>query len=211
MDDTNKKQIASYMNLKGTTLPSFKMGKNGIEFYSEATENLNRSSQETLKTLFLKNTTGADAKERDDLDLAAEPNENGEFVPYYKDYDMAIASKNIKRLYATKAVGSDEVDTLTLVLVNGERITLSQRVEASAVLILPQDAKEGEIAVYGKDADGNTMMSKSERSFTDEIDKDDLESEKENSDIPSVKAVVKHINDITTPLNERLSGDNVSK
>jgi hypothetical protein len=123
---------------------------------------------------------------------------------------MAIASKNIKRLYATKGI-SGKVDTITIVLVNGERITLSQTVEASTVLILPQDANEGEIAIYGKDEEGHTTMSRSERSFTDSIDKDNLDAESENTDIPSVKAIVRHINDISTPLDERLSGDNVSK
>lgn len=203
------KKIASYMNLKGTTLPSFKMGKNGIEFYSEATENLNESSQETLKTLFLKNTEGADIKEETDLKKAAQPDEDGDFVPYYKDYDMAISSKNIKRLYATKGV-SGKVDTLTLVLVNGERITISQKIEASTVLILPQDADENEIAIYGKDNNGTTMA-RSNRKFKDSIDKDDLETESENTDIPSIKAVVNHISDVSMPLDNRLSGKNVSK
>ena len=202
---TNKK--ASYMNLKGTTLPSFRMGKNGIEFYSKALDEKDKAkfSQETSpKSLLIKQPTTAVSEEELEALAAAG-------TPYYEEYDMAIASKNIRRLFVTNVDKSDGTATLTLVLADGSIVRISQEISANEVIVLPESAKNGEIAVYGKDEDGNTIMTTSDRSFTDVINSEDLESEKENINIPSVKAVVNHISEISEPLGERLSGDNVSK
>lgn len=178
-------KIASYMNLKGTTLPSFKMGKNGIELRSKAQIN-----GENITGLFFQ----SNIEDNTDIELKEELGEN------YPKFDIAIPSKNIRRMYISNG------ETLKIVLTNGKILSFSQSINVGD-LILPEDAQDGEIAIYSRN-DNKVSMGRSGITITNEIGDID---ESESSKIPTVTAVRSHLTNITENLNTRLSGNNVNE
>ena len=192
-------KVGSYMNLKGTTFSSFRMGKNGVELYSAA-----KVGETNIPGLFYKNIKD-DEQTKLEKDKEIQSLEKDGFeIP---DYDIAIPSKNIKRLYASKGIGG-QIDTLTIVLTNGQSFSISKEIKAET-LFLPQDAADGEVAVYSKDEEtGIVSMGRSGMNITNEISDNDLN---EDAEIPTVSAISSHISGVSEILNTRTSGNNVTK
>lgn len=192
-------KVGSYMNLKGTTFSSFKMGKNGVELYSAA-----KIGTSDIPGLFYKTVKDDEQTQLEKNKEIQSLEKDGFEVP---DYDIAIPSKNIKRLYASKGIGG-QIDTLTIVLTNGQSFSISKEIKAET-LFLPQDAADGEVAVYSKDEEtGLISMGRSGMSITNEISDNDLN---EDAEIPTVSAIRSHINGVSKILDTRASGNNVTK
>ena len=192
-------KIASYMNLKGTTLTSFRMGKNGVELRSAALLN----GKDEVSGLFYKTADEDDA-------IRKEKAEFEKMQITYPEYDLAIPSRNIKRMYATKSKNptskDSEYDTLTLILQDGTELILRQTISAEK-LNLPDDADDGEVAVYSVEND-EVKMGRSRMTITENIDE---EGEDDALKIPTVAAIKSHITGVTEMLNSRLQGNKVSK
>lgn len=192
-------KVGSYMNLKGTTFSSFKMGKKGVELYSAA-----KVGKTDIPGLFYKTSKDDEQTGKEKEKEIQSLEKDGFDIP---DYDIAIPSKNIKRLYASKGIGG-QVDTLTIVLTNGQSFSISKEIKAEE-LFLPQDAADGEVAVYSKDDEtGIVSMGRSGMSITNEISNNDSN---EDSEIPTVSAIRSHITGVSEILNTRSNGNNVTK
>lgn len=175
----------AYQNISGTTKKSFMIGPNGVLLSSKAVKG---DDGKIKKFLVVRDSEAEDASEFK-VELRDPIHEDKDSI-----YDSFIESSDIKSMAFTN-------NSLILNLRNGDKIALDKLL--TGVEYKGEEPSTPDAITVFADENGNIKDSK--KTFSDEID-DSLE-DKLTDIIPSVKAVVGYVGEVSQPLSQRLDGE----
>lgn len=193
---------SSFMNIRGTTCKSFKIGKTSVSFSSSALEESNKE----ISLMKYKH-------------LVSLKDEDGTEVIYDMDVPMT----------AIKFVSQNSDGSIVLHLVNGEELNISSTTQG--VQFVPDTEKQvdGSIVIVAVDKQGNTTLKNAgltilkgkdveTPNISSDSTRDDIIAElrrissnyesntKLDSELPTMEAVKKYVGTLESVLDARLNG-----
>lgn len=171
-------------NTSGTVMPTFKLrGANGIELISAVVKGSPDLSEFRVKA--------------------------GGTVHKVAYYDTHIESTDIESIKYTSGPSGTVLQIYFRVpLEDGRKYIELPTTVNSANLALPEEAEDGDIAIYGKDEDGKTMLKTLGMKISNNVN--DIYNGNDKT-IPTSRAISTMMNDHFIPLEERAQGNNVSE
>lgn len=164
-------------NTSGTSMPTFKFRSGGgIELISSTVRGDNGEALNKFKV-----KTGENSIHE---------------VAYY---DTHIASEDIGKIKYVKENGKS---TLLIILRDGTSFELPTTVDSSTI-VLPSEAQDKELAMYGRDEDGNVSLQTTGVKITTSAD--DIRAGKNNT-IPTSGAINTLMQETFDPLEKRSDG-----
>lgn len=197
---------SSFMNIRGTTCKSFKIGDKSVSFSSSALLNSGPNKEELQKEIM-------------HYKHLVSVNENGTEMIYDMDVPMT----------AIKFVSQNGDGTVVLHLVNGKTLSIVSKTQGVQFIQDDDKTLEGSIVTVAIDAKGNAYLKNDGLTIlrgdgvempniSEESTRDDIMAELErisssyesndklDSELPTMEAVMKYVGTLESVLNARLNG-----